>query len=117
MAALGQRRYRHWDAAAFALSDSSTEAVSARTILKLRIVPNARRSEVVGVHGDAIKVKVQAPPVDGKANEALCEFLAEQLQVPARTVEIVGGEKSRDKTVAIADLDPDTARRRLLGAK
>ena len=50
-----------------------------KAVLKLRIVPNARRSEVVGVHGDAIKVKVQAPPVDGKANEALCEFLAEQL--------------------------------------
>jgi uncharacterized protein (TIGR00251 family) len=91
--------------------------VSTRAILKLRIVPNARRSEVVGAHGDAIKVKVQAPPVDGKANEALCEFLAEQLQVPARSIEIVGGGKSRDKTVAIADLDAEVARQRLLGEK
>ena len=91
--------------------------MSARTILKLRIVPNARRSEVVGVHGDAIKVKVQAPPVDGKANEALREFLARQLQVPSRSIEIVGGEKSRDKTVAIADLDADIARQRLLGVQ
>jgi hypothetical protein len=91
--------------------------VSIRTILKLRIVPNARRSEVVGAHGDAIKVKVQAPPVDGKANEALCEFLAEQLQIPARSIEIVGGEKSRDKVVAIADMDLAIARQRLLGEK
>ncbi|HSI15068.1 MAG TPA: DUF167 domain-containing protein [Chthoniobacter sp.] len=91
--------------------------MSTRAILKLRIVPNARRSEVVGVHGDAIKVKVQAPPVDGKANEVLCEFLAEQLQIPTRSVEIVGGGKSRDKTVAISDLEPETARQRLLRAK
>jgi len=91
--------------------------VSIRTILKLRIVPNARRSEVVGAHGDAIKVKVQAPPVDGKANEALCEFLAEQLQIPARSIEIVGGEKSRDKMVAITDMDLAIARQRLLGEK
>jgi uncharacterized protein (TIGR00251 family) len=91
--------------------------VSAKAILKLRIVPNARRSEVVGAHGDAIKVKVQAPPVDGKANEALCEFLAEQLQVPARSIEIVGGEKSRDKVVAVADIDLAIVRQRLLGEK
>jgi len=88
--------------------------LSATAILKLRIVPNARRSEVVGEHGDAIKVKVQAPPVDGKANEALRDFLAEQLQISARSIEIVGGEKSRDKTVAITGLDLATARLRLL---
>ncbi len=88
--------------------------MSATAILKLRIVPNARRSEVVGEHGDAIKVKVQAPPVDGKANEALRDFLAEQLQISARSIEIVGGEKSRDKTVAITGLDLATARLRLL---
>lgn len=91
--------------------------MGAKSVLKLRIVPNARRSEVVGTHGDAIKVKVQAPPVDGKANEALREFLAEQLQIPARSIEIVGGEKSRDKTVAIADLDSAVVRERLLGQK
>ncbi|EDY19355.1 protein of unknown function DUF167 [Chthoniobacter flavus Ellin428] len=86
-----------------------------KAILRLRIVPNARRSEVVGVHGDAVKVKVQAPAMDGKANEALRDFLAEVLTVPARAVEIVAGEKSRDKVVAIADLETDEARRRLLG--
>jgi len=86
-----------------------------KAVLRLRIVPNARRSEVVGVHGDAIKVKVQAPAMDGKANEALCDFLAEALAVPRRAVEIVAGQKSRDKLVAIADLETDEARRRLLG--
>lgn len=89
--------------------------MAAKAILRLRIVPNARRSEVVGVHGDAIKVKVQAPAMDGKANEALREFLAEALGVSVRDVEIVTGEKSRDKVVAVADWETDEAKRRLLG--
>jgi uncharacterized protein (TIGR00251 family) len=82
--------------------------------LKLRVVPNARRSEVVGVHGDAIKVKVAAPAVEGKANEALREFLAERLGLPVRAVEIAIGEKSRDKSVTIVGLEAAEARQRLL---
>ncbi|MGB8168146.1 MAG: DUF167 domain-containing protein [Chthoniobacteraceae bacterium] len=84
-------------------------------VIRLRVVPNAKRSEVVGIHGDAIKVKVQAPAMDGKANEALLEFLAEKMAVPRRAVQLIAGEKSRDKTVSIAELDVDAARRRLLG--
>ncbi len=83
--------------------------------MRLRVVPNAKRSEVVGIHGDAIKVKVQAPAMDGKANEALLEFLAETMGVPRRAVQIVAGERSRDKTISVAELDADEARRRLLG--
>ena len=86
-------------------------------ILRLRVVPNARRSEVVGIYGEAIKVKVQAPAVEGKANEALRTFLAERLDVPTRAVEIMGGEKSRDKLVAVEGLEMDEARQRLLEAK
>jgi uncharacterized protein (TIGR00251 family) len=88
--------------------------IAKRAVLRLRIVPNARRNEVVGVHGDAIKVKVRAPAMDGKANEALRDFLADTLGVSVRAVEILAGEKSRDKVVAIADLETDEARRRLL---
>lgn len=83
--------------------------------MRLRVVPNAKRSEVVGVHGDAIKVKVQAPAMDGKANEALLEFLAETMGVPRRAVQLVAGEKSRDKTISVDELDAVEARRRLLG--
>ena len=83
--------------------------------LKLRIVPNAKRSEVAGEYGDAVKVKVGAPAVDGKANAALLEFLAEKMGVPARAVTLVAGEKSRDKLVAVDGLEPEEARRRLLG--
>ena len=81
--------------------------------LRLRVVPDAKRSEGVGEHGEAIKVKVQAPAVDGKANEALLEFLAEELGVPRRAVSLVAGKKSPDKTIAVAELDADEARRRL----
>jgi uncharacterized protein len=88
-----------------------------KTSLRLRVTPNARRSEVVGLHGEAIKVKVQAPAVEGKANEALLRFLAEQLGVPVRDLAIVGGEKSRDKLVAVTGLDAEQARERLLAEK
>ena len=85
------------------------------TLLRVRVVPNAKRSEVVGEHGDAIKIKVHAPPVDGKANAALCEFIAEQLGLPRKAVTIRAGESSRDKTLAIDGLSDASVRERLLG--
>jgi uncharacterized protein (TIGR00251 family) len=78
------------------------------------VVPNARRSEVVGEYGEAIKVKIQAPAVEGKANAALREFIAERLGVAANAVELTGGEKSRDKTLTITGLELAEARARLL---
>ena len=83
----------------------------------LRIVPNARRTEVVGMHGDAIKIKIHSPATDGKANAALLEFLAETLDVPSRSVRIISGEKSRDKLIECDDLDAETARARLVKAE
>lgn len=82
--------------------------------LKLRIVPNAKRDEIVGAYGDAVKVKVAAPAVEGKANAALLEFIADRLGVPPRAVSLVSGEKSRDKLIAIAGLTPEDARAKLL---
>ena len=82
--------------------------------IPLRIVPNARRNQVAGEHGGAIKLKVAAPAVEGKANAALVEFLAEKLGVHTRAVSLVSGEKSRDKVAEIAGLDAAEARRRLL---
>lgn len=80
----------------------------------LRIVPNARRTEVVGMHGDAIKIKIHSPATDGKANAALLEFFVERLDVPSRSVRIVSGEKSRDKLVECDELDAETVRARLV---
>ncbi|MEA3208785.1 MAG: uncharacterized protein QOE70_1842 [Chthoniobacter sp.] len=84
--------------------------------LRLRVVPNAKRSEVVGRHGDAIKVKIQAPAMDGKANEALLDFLAGKLALPRRALALATGEKSRDKAIAIDGLDLEEACRRLLAS-
>jgi uncharacterized protein len=81
--------------------------------LRLRIVPNAKRSEVMGPHGDAIKLKIAAPALEGKANEELVQFLTEKLGVPRRSVTLVSGEKSRDKIVAIEGLEEAVARERL----
>jgi hypothetical protein len=82
--------------------------------LRLRIVPNAKRSEVVGPHGDALKLKIAAPALEGRANEELVEFLAEKLSLPRRSVKLVSGEKSRDKVVAIEGLAETDARERIL---
>ena len=82
--------------------------------LKLRIVPNAKRDEVVGEYGDAVKIKVSAPALEGKANEALLEFIAEKLRVHRRDIALITGEKSRDKLIEIASLDAAEARARLL---
>ena len=81
--------------------------------LKLRIVPNAKRNEVTGEHGDAVKIKVAAPAIDGKANEALLEFIAEKLGLHRRNFTFIAGEKSRDKLIEIAGLDATEARGRL----
>jgi len=70
--------------------------------LELHCQPGAKRTEVVGTHGEALKVRLAAPPVEGRANEALIAFLAESFGVPKRNVALIRGESSRAKTVRIA---------------
>ena len=67
----------------------------------VRVQPRASRSEIVGVHGDAMKIRLSAPPVDGAANEALVELIADALGVGRRAVRIVSGESSRSKVVEV----------------
>ena len=67
----------------------------------VHVQPRASRSEIVGVHGAALKVRLQAPPVEGAANDALVTLLAERLGVPRRSVRVVSGATSRTKTVEI----------------
>ena len=71
----------------------------------VRVQPRAAASEVSGVHGDALKVRLSAPPVDGAANEALVDLLAERLGVPRRAVRIVSGATARTKTVEVDGVD------------
>jgi uncharacterized protein (TIGR00251 family) len=77
----------------------------------VRVQPRASRSEVAGIHGDALKVRLAAPPVDGAANEALVRLLAELLGVPRRAVRIEGGQASRSKLVEVDGVDADAIRR------
>jgi uncharacterized protein len=68
---------------------------------RARVQPRASRSEVIGEHDGAIKLRVAAPPVDGKANEECRRFLAKLLKVRATSVEIISGDSSRDKVIRI----------------
>lgn len=72
-------------------------------ILLLQIQPNAKRTEWVGLHGAALKLRLHAPPVDGKANEALCLFLAETFAVQRQSVVLLGGQTSRLKRILIKE--------------
>lgn len=76
-------------------------ALSGRRVLELHVQPGAARSEFAGLHGERIKIRLQARAVDGKANEALVAFLAAHYKVPRRNVRIASGLKSRDKRVVI----------------
>jgi uncharacterized protein len=69
--------------------------------LTLRVHPGARKNGVTGVHADAVKIALTAPPVDGKANEALIAFLAEALRLPRARIAIVAGLAGRAKTLRI----------------
>jgi uncharacterized protein len=88
--------------------------VSAR--LTLRVSPGASRSAVVGRHGAGWKVRVAAPPEDGRANDAVVRLLADTLALPVRDVQIVSGRSSRDKTVALEGIRPEEIERRLADA-
>jgi len=72
--------------------------------LEMKTIPNAPRDEIAGWLGDALKVKVHAPALEGRANDALLEFLADKLGVHRRDVTLVRGDKSRHKVVRIAGL-------------
>jgi uncharacterized protein (TIGR00251 family) len=87
------------------------KAVPGGTQLMLAIRPRASRSRVIGVFGDRLKVQIAAPPVDGKANEALCDFLAERFGVPRSRVMIAAGETGTKKTVIVLGVDTQVAAR------
>jgi len=77
------------------------EAADGRFTLTLHIQPGAKKTEFAGLHGEALKIRLAAPPVDGKANEALLRFLAEVLQLPKSAVILKSGQTSRHKVVEI----------------
>ncbi len=72
-------------------------------ILRIHLQPKAKQDEVAGPHGDRLKIRITAPPVDGKANKHLCRFLASQFKVPKSRVSLEAGTSSRDKKLRIHD--------------
>ncbi len=79
-----------------------------------KAIPNAPRTEIAGWLGDALKIKVHAPALEGRANDELCAFLAEKLHLPKRAVTLLQGEKSRQKIVHIAGLTREKVIARLI---
>lgn len=76
-------------------------------VLRIRVQPSAGRSQIVGEHAGALKVRVAAPANEGKANAELIRFLARTLGVSRSSVELLSGERSRDKVVGVnCDIEP-----------
>ncbi|PWF45519.1 DUF167 domain-containing protein [Massilia glaciei] len=86
--------------------------------LAVQITPNAKRTEVVGVHDDVLKLKLQAQPIEGKANEALVRFLADALTLPRSAITITHGHTNKRKLIEVAApaLTPDAVALLLLPA-
>ena len=98
------------------MSDASGFVVTARATavrFAVRVQPRSARVGVDGAHGDALRVRVQAPPVDGAANDAVIEVLADALGVARRAVRIIAGDASRSKVVEVAGLTEREMRARL----
>lgn len=89
-------------------------AVDGGVMIEVHAQPGARRNEIVGRHGDAIKVRVGAPAVDDRANEALVKFLAEVFELRPRDVTLRSGSSSRHKRLLLHGIDLDTATSLLL---
>ncbi|HEX9883719.1 MAG TPA: DUF167 domain-containing protein [Desulfobaccales bacterium] len=76
-------------------------------VLRLTVAPGARRTEVVGLQGDRLKVRLAAPPEKGAANRELIAFLARELKIPKGSIKLTLGAQSRSKVVEVLGLDPD----------
>jgi uncharacterized protein (TIGR00251 family) len=88
------------------VNDWLRQATNGDITLTLHIQPGAKKTEFAGLHGDALKIRLAAPPVDGKANDALLKFLAETLRLPKSAVSLKSGQTSRRKVVEICGTNP-----------
>ena len=88
--------------------------ISRVAILRIHVIPNAKIDSIVGEHGSAVKIKLRAAAVEGKANAALIRFLAKQMELPRHAIVLQRGHKSRDKLIRVEGLSQEDVRRRLL---
>ena len=91
----------------------AVQETDAGVTFRVKIQPRAKRNAVVGELGDALKVALTAPPVDGRANEACIEFFAELLKLPRSSITIVSGHSSRNKVIRVTGISTEELRGRL----
>jgi uncharacterized protein (TIGR00251 family) len=85
------------------------------TLLSLRVTPRASKNELVGVMSDGtVKVRLTAPPLEGKANAALLKFLAKILDIPISRLEIVSGSSAREKLISVSGMDESVLRTKIM---
>lgn len=87
--------------------------VAGGTRIRLKVLPRASHTEVAGIHGDLVRIRLAAIPVDGAANQELLRYLAERLAVPTSAVHLVSGQTSRTKVVMVSDVSLEDVRSRL----
>ena len=87
---------------------SYLQSTAEGVILRVRVQPRASRCEITDVKGEYLKVRVNAPPVEGAANRACRDYLAKQFGIAKGSVEILSGEKSREKRILLKGIDKDT---------
>jgi len=92
------------------------QSTSGGIIFKVRVQPRSDRDRIAGLLGDAVKLRLTAPPVDGEANQACRRFFAKMLKVPLSNVEIETGRASRDKTVKVIGISAEEAGEVILSA-
>jgi uncharacterized protein len=83
------------------------------TTFALKVHPRARKNAITGIVGDALKLALTAPPVEGKANQAVIEFFSDLFQIPRSSVTIASGETSRNKVIRIAGVSKPVAEQKL----
>lgn len=86
------------------LSETAFKATKNGCLVSLRVQPGASRNAVVGMYGDAVKIALQAPPVDGKANQLLCRLFAEWCGLPKSAVELRSGQTGRSKVLELSGI-------------
>lgn len=86
-------------------------------VLSLRLIPRASKNAIQGEHGDALKIRLCAPPVDGAANAALIEFLSDTLSLPRARIRLLSGHTSRTKRVLLSGCSASAIRTELLAGK
>jgi uncharacterized protein len=82
--------------------------------LSVRVHPGAKRNAITGTHSDALKISLTTPPTDGRANQALIALLAQRLNIPRASIELLAGHTSRSKTLRLTGITPAEAEARLL---